>query len=146
MKRNDFFEMVWSWKVNPVNLVNLEILVSAQANLNRLLRILRALILFSRVVGGTLSLAAAPKGPETRPRLPRNAASMIFRSSSRSLPLPRTFDTSTEFECRDGFLESHDSSTRRISPEVRITDLSMTFCNSRILPGQSLDSNSSSVF
>src|ERR1700688_2628006 len=122
MKRNDFFEKVWSWKVNPVNLVNLEILV-------------RALILFSRVVGGTLSLAAAPRGPETRPRLPRSAASMIFRSSSRSLP--RTFDTSTEFECRDGFLESHDSSTRRISPEVRITDLSMTFCNSRMLPGQS---------
>jgi hypothetical protein len=29
MKRNDFFEKVWSWKVNPVNLVNLEILVSA---------------------------------------------------------------------------------------------------------------------
>jgi hypothetical protein len=28
MKRNDFFEKVWSWKVNPVNLVNLEILVS----------------------------------------------------------------------------------------------------------------------
>src|SRR4029077_198958 len=135
MKRNDFFELVWSWKVNPVNLVNLGILLSAQANLNRLLRILRALILFSRVVGGTLSLAAAPKGPETRPRLPRNAASMIFRSSSRSLP--RTFNTSTELECRDCFLEIHDSSTRRISPEVRITDLSMTFCNSRILPGQS---------
>ena len=36
MKRNDFFEKVWSWKVNPVNLVNLEILVSAQTNLNRL--------------------------------------------------------------------------------------------------------------
>src|SRR4029077_11454008 len=135
MKSNDFFERVWSWKVNPVNLVNLEILVSAQTNLNSLLRILRALILFSRVVGGTLMCSAAPKGPETRPRLPRNAASMIFRSSSRSLP--RTFDTSTEFECRDGLLESHDSSTRTISPEVRITDLSMTFCNSRILPGQS---------
>jgi len=29
MKRNDFFEKVWSWNVNPVNLVNLEILVSA---------------------------------------------------------------------------------------------------------------------
>src|ERR1700745_1921674 len=98
MKRNDFFEMVWSWKANPVNLGNLEILVSAQTNLNRLLRILRAFILFSRVVGGPLSLAAAHKGPETRPRLPRNAASMIFRSSSRSLP--RAFDTSTEFEYR----------------------------------------------
>ena len=55
-----------------------------QPNLNWLLLIFRALILFSRVLAGILSLAAAPDGPETRPWLSASAASMISRSLRRS--------------------------------------------------------------
>ena len=38
---------------------------------------------------------------------------------------------------RVGRFESQDSSIEKTSPELRITDRSITFCNSRILPGQS---------
>jgi len=33
-------------------------------------------------------------------------------------------------------MESHPSSTEKVSPLQRITDLSTMFCNSRIFPGQ----------
>ena len=66
-----------------VILVNMVILVIAgglQRNLNLVLSIFRALILWSRVDGGIPSLAAAPAGPETRPLDSASAASMISRS------------------------------------------------------------------
>jgi hypothetical protein len=56
----------------------------AQRNLNWDLSILSALILDSRVDRGTLSLAAAPEGPSTRPLVMASAASMISRSSGCS--------------------------------------------------------------
>ena len=56
-----------------------------QRNLNCRLLIFKALILWSRVDGGTPSLAAAPEGPETRPRLSAKARSIISRSSSHAL-------------------------------------------------------------
>jgi hypothetical protein len=59
-------------------------LLSRHRNLNRLLRILRTLILCSSVDGGTQSLAAAPDGPATRPRLSATAASIISRSQRGS--------------------------------------------------------------
>src|SRR2546426_7252366 len=93
-----------------------------QQNLNFILSIFNALILWSRVDGGIPSLAAAPEGPEIRPLVSVSAASIIVRSVRGS--------SSISFE-------SHDSSTENISPEIRITDLSMMFCNSRIFPGQS---------
>src|SRR3954454_15701924 len=56
--------------------------------LNRLLSILRTLIFDSRVEGGMTSLAAAPNGPDTRPRASPSADSMNERSWSTSvLPL-----------------------------------------------------------
>jgi hypothetical protein len=48
-----------------------------QANLNPRLLIFKALILWSRVDGGTPSLAAAPVGPETWPLFSARAASII---------------------------------------------------------------------
>src|SRR6202008_2462703 len=65
---------------NQVDLVILGVLVTLiefQRNLNWVLLILRALILWSRVDGGTPSLAAAPDGPPTRPLVSASAASII---------------------------------------------------------------------
>jgi hypothetical protein len=50
---------------------------SRYAGLKRCLLILRDLIFDSRVEGGMPSLAAAPDGPDTRPLLSVNAASII---------------------------------------------------------------------
>src|ERR1700730_6066540 len=49
-------------------------------SLKWLLRILNLLMRCSKVEGDTRSLAAAPLGPDTRPRLPASASSMICRS------------------------------------------------------------------
>src|SRR3984893_15165156 len=49
-------------------------------SLKWLLRILNFLMRCSKVEGATQSLAAAPSGPDTRPRLPASASSMICRS------------------------------------------------------------------
>src|ERR1700737_5348821 len=111
--------------------------------LKRFLLIFSDLIFAPRVDPGSPSLAAAPDGPDTRPRLSRRAASIIsfswaasFRDSSSWLfgSLPK------------GFRESQLSSTEKFSVSHTITDRSMTFCNSRILPGHGYDRRSSRVF
>src|SRR5260370_14595321 len=108
---------------------------SFQPNLNCCLLIFKALIRVSSVDGGIRSLAAAPDGPETRPLVSASAASIISRSVRAS-----TFkagDVSARDACGGVLLESHNSSTEKTSVELRMMDLSITFCNSRILPGQS---------
>src|SRR5258708_15727995 len=116
-----------------------------QRNLNCLFAIFKALILWSRVDGGIPSFAAAPDGPDTLPLLSTSAASIISRSLPGSiLPSPLT---STGASIRDAgnevSLESHISSTERTSPELNIMDLSITLCNSRMLPDHQYTCNSS---
>src|ERR1700719_3170210 len=97
--------------------------------------IFKALILSSRVEGDIASLTAAPDGPETRPLLSASAVSTISRSLRGS-----TFkagDVSARDACGEVLLVSHNSSTEKTSVELRMMDLSITFCNSRMLPGQS---------
>jgi len=65
------------------------IVVSGSAELELALLMLRALILWARVGGAILSLAAAPEGPETLLLLSANAASIISRSL-RGSPLEGT--------------------------------------------------------
>src|SRR5437016_453138 len=108
-----------------------------QRNLNWPLLIFKALMRVSRVDGGTPSRAAAPDEPETRPLLSASAASIISRSLRGSTSPLKGADASTRDAGRDVSLESHNSSTENTSPELRIMDLSITFCNSRMLPGQS---------
>src|SRR5580704_1792093 len=103
-------------------------------NLNWRLSIFSAFMRVSRVDGGIRSLAAAPDGPETRPLASASAASIISRSLRGA-----TFEAgvvSVRGVCREALLESHNSSTEKTSLELRIMDLSITFCNSRMLPGQ----------
>src|SRR5712671_2711976 len=119
--------------------------VQLQPYLNRHLSIFKALILSSRVEGGMASLTAAPDGPKTRPLLSASLASTISRSLCGLASRLKAIDVATRDAGREGSLESHISSTENASPELRITDLSITFCNSRILPGQSYDCNRSSV-
>src|SRR6266853_5799733 len=104
----------------------------------------KALIRVSMVDGGIRSFAAAPRGPETRPLVSASAASIISRSLRGSTFKPG--DASARDGCGEVLLESHNSSTEKTSVELRIIDLSITFCNSRILPGQSYDCNRSNVF
>src|SRR5258708_5621825 len=110
----------WTYPVNSARL---------QPNLNRRLSIFKALILRSRVVGEIPSLAAAPDGPETRPLLSASAASIISRSLLPSRL--KGADASTRDAggdvSRNVSLESHNSSTEKTSPELRIRDLSITF-------------------
>src|ERR1700687_1194215 len=104
--------------------------------LKRFLLMFSDLILDSRVDPGRPSLAAAPDGPDTWPRLSRRAASIMSFSWVAS--------------CRDssgwlfgsltrGRRASQLSSTEKFSVSHTITDRSMTFCNSRMLPGQGYD-------
>src|ERR1700720_818964 len=111
--------------------------------LKRFLLILSDLIFVSRVDPGIPSLAAAPDGPDTRPPLSYRAPSIIsfswaasFRGSS-GWPFG-----SVARGCR----ESQLSSTEKFSVSHTITDRSMTFCNSRMLPGQGYDCSSSRLF
>src|SRR5712692_9278200 len=104
--------------------------------LKRFLQIFSDLIFDSKVDPGKPSLAAAPDGPDTCPPLSRRAASIIpfswaasFRDSSSWL-----FGSPAR-----GWRKSQLSSTEKFSVSHTITDRSMTFCNSRILPGQGYD-------
>ncbi len=81
------------------------------------------------------SFAAAPDGPEMRPRLSASAASINSRSLRGSVGTGTAAGT-TAIDGRAS-VRSQDSSTAKTSPVLRITDRSMTFCNSRMLPGQS---------
>src|SRR5271169_7178619 len=106
------------------------------AVLKRFLSILSDLIFESKVDPGIPSLAAAPDAPDTRPPLSRRAVSIIsfsweasFRASS-----VRLFGSLAR-----GCRESQLSSIEKFSVSHKITDRSMTFCNSRIFPGQRYD-------
>src|SRR5882724_11945975 len=93
----------------------------------------RALICDASVCRGRPSLAAAPAGPDTRPRHSDKAASMRARSCSardatRGMAGPDRGGTS---RC------SQRSSTAKVSLAHRMTARSMTFCSSRMFPGQS---------
>src|SRR6266404_2365888 len=95
---------------------------------------LKVLIRVSSVDDGIRSFAAAPDGPETRPLVSVSAASIISRSVR--CPKLEVGNLSERETCRGVLFESHNSSTEKTSVEVRMMDLSITFCNSRMLPGQ----------
>src|SRR5277367_4322415 len=97
----------------------------------------------SNVAGGNPSAAAAPLGPDIRPRLCVRADTIIFRSCSESPSL--TSSRVCGVRCEQGIDGSHELSTQNTSSGLKITDLSMMFWSSRILPGQSYASKKSSV-
>src|SRR6202043_1016737 len=113
------------------------------AVLKRFLLIFSDLIFESRVVPGIPSLAAAPDGPNTRPLVSRSAASII------SFPWAASFaenSNCTFGSVAEGRRESQLSSTEKVSVSQTMTDRSITFCNSRILPGQEYDCSRSRLF
>src|SRR5439155_16165243 len=79
--------------------------------------------------------AAAENGPDLRPLLPASAASMASFLCVASVPVERL---ATDGVPR-GRPESHRASIERVSESHTITARSMTFCNSRMFPGQSYD-------
>src|SRR5579863_1725294 len=104
--------------------------------LKQCLLIFSALIFDSRVVWGTPSLAAAPDGPDTRPPHSRKAASIRAFSSS-GLRFKRPGWISGTLGALDKLCrESQLPSTENVAVSLTMTDRSITFCNSRILPGQ----------
>src|SRR5713226_7558772 len=112
-------------------------------DLKRFLLIFSDLIFDSKVDPGKPSFAAAPDGPDTCPPLSRRAASIIsfswaasFRGSSGWL-----FDSVAR-----GRRKSQLSSTEKFSVSHTITDRSMMFCNSRMLPGQEYACSRSRLF
>src|SRR5260370_38908299 len=107
--------------------------VEGPAVLKRFLSIFNDRIFESRVDPGIPSLAAAPDGPDTRPRLLPRAASIISLSWAASF---RDSSTGLVGSLARGCRESQLSSTEKFSVSHTITDRSMMFCNSRMLPGQ----------
>src|SRR5260370_25835620 len=105
------------------------------SDLKRRLSICSALIFDSGVDGGTPSRPAAPNGAATRPLLCVSAALMASFSWVASVPVERL---ATGAVPRDR-PESHRGSIESVSESHTITARSMTFCNSRMLPGQSYD-------
>ena len=100
--------------------------------LNRYLLIFKRLIFESRVFAGRPSLAAAPPGPEIRPWLSFNAASIIsFSCRTRVPPSVAVRDVA-----RGSSRLNQVSSTAKLSPSESITARSITFCSSRTFPGQ----------
>src|SRR5690242_4028280 len=112
------------------------------SGLKRFFLILSALICDSSVDEGIPSLAAAPKGPETRPLLSANAASIIsFWRSTNKFPAGGR-DGGSGWDDGSGWSDSLDNqlpSTEKTSSSHRITYLSIRFCSSRTLPVQSWD-------
>src|SRR5260370_10806677 len=101
--------------------------------LKRFLSIFSDLIFDSKVDPGKPSLAAAPDGPDTCPPQSRSAASIISFSWAASF---RDSSSWLFGSLARGSRESQLSSTEKFSVSHTITDHSMMFCNSRILPGQ----------
>src|SRR5713226_1326741 len=102
--------------------------------LKRFLSIFSDLIFDSSVDRGMPNLAAAPLGPNIRPRLSFRVASIISFSCARSLR-----GSSIWFfgSVRDGCCGSNQlSSIENISVSQSMTERSTTFCNSRMFPGQ----------
>src|SRR3984885_2792639 len=112
-------------------------------SLNRFLRIFSFSMREFNVEQGNPSAAAAPFGPDIRPRLCVRADTIIFRSCSESSSLTSSRVCGVRFE--QGIDGSHELSTQNTSSGLRITDLSTMFWSSRILPGQSYDWKKSSV-
>src|SRR6266404_1418540 len=99
------------------------------------------LIFVSSVDRGIPSFAAAPSGPATFPLLSARAVSIISLSC-----FWRVSGKGPANSCRVGCtLASQAFSIQKVSPLLRITDLSTMFCNSRIFPGHGYDWHSSSV-
>src|SRR5712691_3081356 len=101
--------------------------------LKRYLSIPNALIRESSVCRGIPSFLAAPDGPEVLPLDSFRAASINSlsrrdKSSANGTVGPVSF-------C--GLVLNHASSTENISPSLKMTARSTTFCSSRMLPGQS---------
>src|SRR6202011_5973113 len=125
----------------PVDLVKLAktaispVLEKAWLSLKWLLRILSFLMRCSKVEGGTRSLAVAPFGPDTRPRLPASASSTICRSRVASSSTYAGSGCCGKLTRRES-LDNQAASTENTPSELTMTDLSTTFCSSRILPGQ----------
>src|SRR5580704_6030026 len=114
--------------------------------LKRCLLIFSALIFDSRVVAGTPSLAAAPDGPDTRPWHSRKASSIkAFSSSVRRFKRPGWISGTPGALDKLG-RESQLPSTENVSDSLTITDRSITFCNSRMLPGQVYECSRSRLF
>src|ERR1700683_1427661 len=111
--------------------------------LKRFLLIFSDRILDSSVDRAIPSFAAAPDGPKTRPWHSRRAASMI------SFSCAATFSERSSWLCGlpfDGCWDSQLSSTEKFSVSHTMTDRSITFCNSRMFPGQGYDSSNRRVF
>src|SRR5579862_1144720 len=108
--------------------------------LKRYLLIFNDRILDSRVEAGTPSCAAAPDGPEMRPPVDANAVSMTsFSSASDFLANPLAGREAV------GSTEIHLGSTENGPASYTMTDRSITFCSSRMFPGQEYDCKSSRV-
>src|SRR6266403_5871510 len=104
--------------------------------LKRFLSIFSDLILDSSVDRGMPNLAAAPVAPNTRPRLSSKASSIMFFSCASSLRGSSLW----HFDSVAGSGKGNQlSSTEKMSDSQRITERSITFCNSRIFPGQGYD-------
>src|SRR5262249_4380120 len=109
-------------------------LSQATADLKRRLSILSALIFDSSVEDGTPSRTAAPNGPDTRPLLSASAASIASFFCATSVLVG---DAGTVGAAGLRAPESHRSSIESVSESDTITARSITFCSSRIFPGQS---------
>src|SRR4051812_19242467 len=104
--------------------------------LKRFLSILRVLIFESKVDRAIPNLAAAPEGPKTCPRDSVRAASIACFSSSATLCRSSRWLVS---DVRNGCRDSQLSSTAKLSLSETMTERSITFCSSRMLPGQGYD-------
>src|SRR5713226_1424553 len=107
--------------------------------LKRFLSIFSDLILDSSVDRGMPNLAAAPVGPNTRPRLAFRASSMMFFSCSSSLRGSSIWFLGFAVRNGCGCCGNQLSSIEKVSVSQRITERSMTFCSSRMFPGQAYD-------
>src|ERR1700691_4821916 len=110
-----------------------EVQLVCEGPLKRFLSIFNTRIFDSRVDRGMPSLSAAPSGPYTRPPQSRRASSIVDFSSEGGV---RNRSRWTCGRVVEGLRESQLSSTENTSISLTMTDLSITFCNSRILPGQ----------
>ena len=106
--------------------------------LKRFLSIFKDRIFDSKVDRGIPSFAAAPEGPNTRPRLSRSAASITRFACARFALSSLSSFGSIGIESSGSQL----SLTERTSDSQRITERSITFCNSRMFPGQAYASSS----
>src|SRR6266403_261226 len=105
--------------------------------LKRFLSILSERIFDSNVDRGMPNLAAAPAAPNTLPPLSFRAASIMFFSCAISL-------RESSIGCfgsvaGSGCCGNQLSSIEKTSVSQSIIERSMTFCNSRMFPGQEYD-------